>query len=205
MKVLDAAMRRSVALALLRAKCVKFGEFILASGQPSPYYIDIRQLQSFPDELWIVAEAMMWLSIPKNFDRFVAVPQGATPLASVVAVRSGIGMITARLEQKDHGTRNPFDGDYAEGMRVCILDDVVTSGSSNRRAIDLVTSNGMEVVAIWVVIDRQQGGLKLLREQGYDARAVLAVTELIGVYLEEDEITREQYDIVNHYVRERAA
>ena len=199
MGAFDSSAKRSVALALLRANCIKFDNFTIASGQESPYYVDIRQLQSYPEELMLVAESMMLAIGQKDFDRFVAIPQGVTPTATVVSVMSGIGMITSRKEKKDHGTKKPFDGDYKKGMKLCILDDVITSGKSIQEVINLIIENCMSISAIWVVVNRQQNGLKKLQDQGYNAHALLTISELFDIYLEEGKITQTQHDIVRSY------
>jgi len=201
MNELDMTGRQAIAMALHAAGCMRFGDFTLASGQKSPYYLDLRRLQSFPDELWTVSGVMMQACMESDPDRLIAIPHGATPLTSVVAVRSGIGMITARMEPKDHGIREPFDGDYAEDMRVCIIDDLITTGGSKKKALNLALEARLKVVGIWVVVDREQGGLRELWSDHYNAGALLTVTDLIDVYRKAGVISNEQYDIVSNYVQ----
>ena len=197
--------KRDIALALFGAKCVLFGDFTLASGQRSRYYLDLRRLQSFPLYLETVAMGLAVASEGLEIDRFSGIPEAAGPMATALSLRVGIGTITLRKEQKDHGAGGQIMGYYEKGMRVCAVDDVITTGASKLKTIEPFTEAGLEIVRFQVVVDRQQGGLAQVAEAGYEADALLTVSEAMEVYRENDLISPDQYKIVADYLEQEAA
>ena len=148
--VLDASTA-ALAEGLLRAGCVRFGEFTLKSGLKSPIYLDLRQLVSHPDLLAQVASAYIPLLRNLHYHRLAALPYAALPIATAVSLKTGDPMIYPRKETKDYGTRAEIEGEYHAGERVVIIDDLATTGSSKFEAIEKLTGSGMVVEDIVVL------------------------------------------------------
>ena len=127
---LTAPQKNEVALALSRAHCVTLGDYRLECGKRSPVYVNLRPLQSSPLELLRVAHVFAEVTRKYEPDRYVAIPHGATPLTTAISLCTGIGMLTARPERKEHGIDSLFDGNFTAGMKVIIIDDVITTGGS---------------------------------------------------------------------------
>ena len=178
---------------------VKFGRFKLTSGIESPFYIDVRRLFSYPElARRVVSELISKISLDA-FDMLVGVESAGIPLAAYMACLTGKPLGYVRKESKKHGTGNIVEGDVA-GKRVAIIDDVVTTGGSLVKAIDnLLSVNAKPVMAI-VIVDREQGGRKLLKSRGVELYALLTASEIFTRLYEAGLISREVYDEVLNYL-----
>ncbi|NMC11797.1 MAG: orotidine-5'-phosphate decarboxylase, partial [Chloroflexi bacterium] len=143
----------SLASSLLESGCVKFGQFTLKSGLISPIYIDLRLLVGYPEMLAKVAEAYLSILKTLTFQRLAALPYAALPIATVISLQSGWPMIYPRKEIKEYGTRAEIEGAYLPGDRVVVIDDLATTGGSKFEAIEKLTSAGILVSDVVVLID----------------------------------------------------
>ncbi len=167
---------------LLKAGCVKFGDFTLKSGLKSPIYIDLRQIISFPKILKQVGSA--YLPILKNlkFQRIAGLPYAAIPIATTISIQGGYPMIYPRKEVKDYGTKAEIEGEYHAGETVVIIDDLATTGGSKFEAIEKLIAAGLIVKDVVVLIDRQSGAREALELAGYHLHAALTITELLDYW-----------------------
>ena len=141
------------------------GQFTLASGRTSSYYLDCRRTTCHPEGAWLVARAVLD-TIARAGIRAEAVgglTLGADPIAaSVAAVSHHMGRplpaFIVRKASKDHGTRRRIEGTPVGGKRVVVVDDVVTTAESTLEAIRAVREDGGEVSAAICLVDREEGG-----------------------------------------------
>jgi len=168
-----------LALALLDAGCVKFGDFELKSGDRSPIYFDLRLLTGHPELLSQVADAFAPILEHLTFDRLAAVPYAGLPIATAIALRLGRPLIYPRKEAKEYGTGATVEGGFNPGETVVLIDDLVTSAGSKVEAVDKLTAVGLKLRDVVVLIDREAGGHKALAEVGLELHSVFTFSELI--------------------------
>ncbi|GAB6947192.1 orotate phosphoribosyltransferase [Vulcanisaeta sp. JCM 16161] len=194
-----------LAISLYRIGAIKFGRFKLTSGIESPFYIDLRLVITHPDIYRQLVKSMAGLLSSFNIDVVAGIETAGIPWASMVAYELGKGMIYVRKEAKEHGTARLIEGDLRQGMRVAVIDDVVTTGGSIIRAIRAVRSHGGDVVVAAAFIDREQGGLDAIRREGVNAAALLRITEVINALVKNGLISDElRNSIINYLVSTRA-
>ena len=179
--------------ALLEAGCIKFGDFTLKSGLKSPIYIDLRQIISYPRLVEQIGAAYLPILRGLQFDRVAGLPYAAIPIATAVSLQGGYPMIYPRKEAKAYGTKAEIEGEYRAGENIVVVDDLATTGGSKFEAIEKLTSAGLKVKDVIVLIDRQSGAKEALAEAGYELHAVLTITQLLDYWektgkVEEDKI-----------------
>ena len=170
---------------LLLERSVRHGDFVLASGQRSSYYIDCRLTTMSAEGLVLIGrmgvaaiKAAGWLP-----EAVGGLTMGADPVAYAIAAASHdadhpIDAFSVRKEPKAHGTGQQIEGNFRSGAPVVIVEDVITSGGSARRAIEAVQEAGGQVLGVLAVVDREQGGREALEGEGWKVVALTTSREL---------------------------
>ena len=178
---------RAALAALLRERSLTFGDFTLASGARSTYYIDARRTtmsaegQALIGPLGLAAiRGAGWT--PRAVGGLTL---GADPIAYAMARASvdappRVDAFSVRKESKEHGTRRRIEGNFTPGTPVVVVEDVITSGGSTLKAIEAVRAEGGEVQGVLALVDRLQGGRKAIEATGTPV-VVLATTIDLGV------------------------
>jgi uridine monophosphate synthetase len=169
---------RGLAVDLHASGCVRFGEFTLRSGVVSPIYVDLRRVSGRPGLLRRVAASYGSVLESLSYDHVGAVPYGALPLATAVALERSKSLVWPRRESKEHGTGARVEGEWRAGDRVALVDDVVTSGISAIEAARLLRDAGLIVEDLVVLIERDSGARATLAAEGITMHAI---TTLEGV------------------------
>jgi uridine monophosphate synthetase len=184
----------SLADNLLSAGCIKFGSFTLKSGLISPIYIDLRQIISYPKLLSQVAESYQLLITNLQFTRIAGLPYAAIPIATAISLQGNYPMIYPRKEAKTYGTKADIEGEYHQGETVLIIDDLATTGGSKFEAIEKLTSAGLIVKDVVVLIDRQSGAKESLHQAGFNLHAVLTINELLDYWESTNKIDKDKIE-----------
>lgn len=180
---LDAAKLRSPLLDLMCQGAYQEGDFVLTSGQRSPYYINGKLVTLHPQGSLMMGRLML-AAIGPEVAGVAGLTLGADPMVTTVSL---VGMyegrslfpLIIRKEAKGHGTRAYIEGvTLPPGSVVTVLEDVVTTGQSALKAVDRLKDAGYEVDQILALVDRQQGGAELYAEQGLAFQALFTISDI---------------------------
>ncbi|MFC6787543.1 orotate phosphoribosyltransferase [Halobaculum halobium] len=172
----DAVTDAELIAALRDAEAVLFGEFELAHGGTSDYYVDKYRFETDPTCLGLVAEAYA----ERVGDATLAgVALGAVPLVAATAVETGSPYVIVRKAAKEYGTGNRIEGTLDEGEEVVVLEDIATTGQSALDAVEALREAGATVNRVLVVVDREEGAAELIADHGVELESLLTATRLL--------------------------
>jgi len=194
--------QKTLADALLEAGCIKFGEFTLKSGLKSPIYIDLRRIITYPKLLEQIGAAYLPLLKKLKFDRIAGLPYAAIPIATAISLAGNYPMIYPRKEAKSYGTKAEIEGEYHAGETVVIIDDLATTGGSKFEAIEKLTSAGLVVKDVVVLVDRQSGAKESLAQVGYSMHAVLTIGQLLEYWEENGKVEKDKIEETRKFLSE---
>lgn len=187
--------KRDVALSLHKYGILQFGEFTLKSGLKSPFYIDMRIVQSFPEALHSITAiyAELLKNLPQDI-KLAGIPEAGIPLATAVGYETHRPLIQPRAKVKEHGKGKLIEGDWKPGDKVAIIDDLVAKGDSKIESIERFKECDLQVVGFYLLLDRQMGGKEIVEKAGYTIEAAMTITEALDILLEAGKLSRERYD-----------
>lgn len=193
-------MNKEIALSLHEIGAIKFGEFKLKSGIMSPIYIDLRIIISYPKVLKLISQAMIEVSKNLKFDVIAGIPYTALPIATAMSVSEDWPMVYARKEVKDYGTKKKIEGVFNEGNTALIIDDLITTGGSKFETIEPFEASNLKITDFIVLVDREQGGGRLLEEKGYKLHSIIGINELLDILKEENKIEEDNYQKAKNFI-----
>jgi orotate phosphoribosyltransferase len=172
----DAEFRESlVAAAYLE------GDFVLRSGKRSRYYLDKYRFETRPDllaALGVRIAATVREHEPEAV-RLAAPVLGGVVLAASASLVSGLPFVMVRDAAKEYGTANRIEGPFEPGERVCLVEDIVTSGGALLEALAAVREAGLVVRTAVCVVDREEGGADALARQAVRLRPLFRAGALL--------------------------
>ncbi len=167
---------------LKECEAIKFGDFTLASGKKSKYYIDIKKASASPKILKKMAleisEKIKQHSIEADYIGCVAL--GGVPIAVAVSLETELPLIIIRKEAKEYGTKGQIVGDFRKNSTVLMIEDVATTGGSVLKAIKLLRDEGLVIRHVIVVVDREEGAHAALAGEGIELIPIVRIGELIS-------------------------
>jgi orotate phosphoribosyltransferase len=161
---------------------IKFGDFTLASGKKSSYYVDLRLVPSYPHQFRTMIKYLQ-NNIAENiglnsFDSLVSVPTGGLIIASALAIETVKPLIYVRSKPKDYGTSKSVEGQIHEGMKVVMIDDVATTGGSVVNAIKSLKEANIAIEDAYVIVDRIEGADEALKELGVRLHSITNIIQI---------------------------
>ncbi len=184
----DAMTERQRLIKLLSERSVKTGRFTLASGKVSDLYIDARITTMSPEGLALIGPLGIetFKTAGWKLDSIGGLTLGADPIAYAISYTSSITppllrAFTIRKEAKTHGTGKLIEGAFQHGDRVVVVEDVITTGQSALKAIDTVKAAGGEIVGVFALVDREEGGREAIEEAGYEVISVTQRRDLMSL------------------------
>ena len=163
----------------LRDVALLRGEFTLRSGRKSNYYFDKYRFETSPELLKGVARELAAM-LPKGVQRLAGAELGGVPLATAVALETGLPFVIVRKESKGYGTEKRIEGEMAPGEHVVLIEDVATTAGAALKAVQALRDAGAGTVSVLLVLDRQEGAAESFGEAGVPFRA-LFTSESLGI------------------------
>ena len=191
---------------LHKNEIIKFGDFKLASGKKSSYYVDLRLVPSYPQEFrkmikYLEKEIGEEIGLDK-FDSIVSVPTGGLVIASALAIETVKPLIYVRSKPKDYGTLKMIEGKIHQGMTVLMIDDVATTGGSVVNAIKSLKNAKISVTDAYVMVNRMEGANKALEELGVKLHSILDILKISNALHEQGIIDKDTLTKVKNQVEE---
>ena len=171
--------------ALLVERSVRVGDFTLASGARSSYYVDARRTTMCSEGQFLVGK-LAWELVQRNAPQATHVgglTMGADPVAYAIAHRSWIegralDAFSVRKQAKEHGLGQRIEGGLPAGARCVVVEDSMTTGGSALQAIEAVRAGGATVVAALTIVDREEGAQAALAALGIPLLSLFTGREL---------------------------
>ena len=189
---------------LYKNNIIKFGNFTLASGKNSSYYVDLRLLASYPHQFRKMIKNLQNLIIEKtgldSFDSLVSIPTGGLIIASALAIETIKPLIYVRNKPKAHGTSKSIEGKTFSGMRVIMIDDVVTTGGSVLNGIKQLKDMGLTISDVYVVVNRLGGAKKAFDSVGVTLHQLTDIIEITKVLYQEKLVTDEILEKIKNQI-----
>jgi orotate phosphoribosyltransferase len=179
------ADQRGRLIHLLQRDSLRLGQFTLASGRSSHYYIDGRKVTLGAEGARLIGRGV--LGVLEAYRDVVAIgglTMGADPIvgaALALAPETGRGDLRGflvRKQAKGHGTGNLVEGPLERGSTVAVVDDVITTGGSSFQAVDAVEALGCKVAVVIAVLDRLEGAADGFAARGLPFRSLLTIRDL---------------------------
>ncbi len=165
----------------LRERAYLEGDFLLRSGKRSRFYLDKYRFSTQPDLLEAIAVRIATAVSDAEPDavRLAAPELGAVPLAAGASLASRLPYLIVRGQAKEYGTANRIEGQFEPGEKVCLVEDVVTTGGAAVEAIQALRESGLECRTVVCVVDREEGGADALARVGVRLRTIFRAAEIL--------------------------
>ncbi|MBI4420085.1 MAG: orotate phosphoribosyltransferase [Gemmatimonadetes bacterium] len=170
---------------LLLERSVRRGDFVLASGRRSAFYVDARRTTMSGEGLALIGALGLERLGARGWRPQVigGLTLGADPVAYAVALAArsqglALDAFAVRKQAKTHGATRRIEGCFTAGAAVVVAEDVITTGASAREAIAAVEAEGGKVLGVLAIVDRHEGGREALERAGYAVEALFTAADL---------------------------
>tara|TARA_Y100001949_G_scaffold9480_1_gene6994 strand:+ start:1157 stop:1765 length:609 start_codon:yes stop_codon:yes gene_type:complete len=197
---------KEFAIFLYKNDIIKFGNFTLASGKNSSYYIDLRLVPSYPHQFRKMIKNLQNLIIEKtgldDFDSLASVPTGGLLVTSALAIEVLKPLIYVRNKPKEYGTTKSIEGKTSAGMKVVMVDDVITTGTSVLNGIKQLQEAEISISDLYVIINRLEGADKILDEVGVQIHQLTDILEITNILFQEKLVNEEIFEKIKKQVNQ---
>lgn len=195
---------KEFAIFLHKKGIIKFGEFTLASGKKSSYYVDLRLVPSYPQEFRKMVKFLEnRITEDIGLDEFksiVSVPTGGLVIASALAIETVKPLIYVRSKPKNYGTSKSVEGKIQQGMNVVMIDDVATTGGSVVNAIKSLKEEKISIKDAYVIVNRMEGATEALAQLDVKLHSILDILEISQILFNENIIDGDILDKVKKQI-----
>ena len=179
--------------AILVDKSVCYGNFTLASGAQSDFYVDAKLTTSNPRAALLVGR-IGWRIVKEtatarsvHVDSIGGLTMGADWMALSIGIaahlensQAALRVFSVRKSAKEHGRLKRIEGNFSSGDSVVVVDDVITTGGSTIQAIDAIEEAGGRIAFVIALVDREEGGTGNIVRRGYAVAPIFTRADLIG-------------------------
>lgn len=178
---------RDELLKLILEKSYREGDFTLSSGLKSRFYIDLKPTILHPKGADLLGKLCVeWMQKEKlQFQGVGGLTLGADPIVMAVTLAAHAKNVylpatMIRKEPKKHGTSRFIEGveNFKKGDTFLVVEDVVTTGGSAQKAIEILSAEGYQPTTVFSLVDREAGGREIFEKQGIRFHALFTLTEL---------------------------
>lgn len=165
---------------LFRERALQFGDFTLASGKKSSYYVNSKKVLFHAEAITLLGDLLYDATKDLDFQAIGGLEVGAIPMAAAALTsfhRAGRHLegFFVRKQAKEHGSKERLEGQVRAGDRVVVIDDVLTTGGSVVQAIEVLEAAGAKVLRVVCICDRLQGAREALGK--YDFRPLFTIKD----------------------------
>lgn len=153
------------------------GTFVLRSGRTADRYFDKYRFESDPSLLAAIVEEMAPL-VPAGTDGLAGLELGGVPIATMLSARTGLPTFFVRKQAKKYGTEKTCEGGDIRGLRLLIVEDVVTTGGQILLSAQDLRAEGAVVSHALCVIDREAGGAERVGAEAIELHALFTMADL---------------------------
>ncbi len=180
------AERRLALISVIRERSYREGSFQLASGKESSYYFDLKETTLNQEGMTLIGSLAVDLMEEKGLNPLAVggMTLGADPVSVAIAFAAAdrgkeLESFIVRKEPKGHGTEQWIEGakSYPKGAKVLMIEDVVTTGGSGIKSVKIVQNAGFEVLGLFTVVDRLEGGQDACKEAGIPLFSLCALDD----------------------------
>src|SRR6201991_237895 len=173
---------------ILRTRSFGRGEITLESGRKSDFYFNLKPTMLDPEGAALLAELSFDALKDDKIDYIGGLEMGAVPIAGAIAQLSWlknhpIAAFFVRKKPKEHGARLAVEGlakgETLQGKRIVIVEDVTTTGGSAIKAVDAVRDAGGVIVAVFTMVDREEGATEAFAQAGLPFRSLYTAGEFL--------------------------
>ena len=203
-------LKKAFASKLLKIKAIKLqpnNPFTWASGWKSPFYCDNRKTLSYPDLRNYVKLELVHAILDRfpEVEAIAGVATGAIPQGALVADALNLPFVYVRSKPKDHGLENLIEGELKPGMKVVVVEDLISTGGSSLKAVEAIRKDGSEVIGM---VASYTYGFPVARE-AFEQAGVELVTltdyeHVVAEALETGYIAEEDVELLNEWRRDPA-
>ena len=201
------AVKVEICKILNKIGAMQFGTFKLTSGKISPYYIDLRIVPSFPDAFQEICNFYVNFIKKevglKNFERVAGIPVAGIPFASIVAYNLQKPFLYIRKGARLHGRQRRIEGILSPGDRILLIDDLITTGLSLKKAAKAITAEGGVVTYAVALLDREEGGREKLKDTGIKLHTLINMSEIANKLCETGAIDEEQLKTILKQIKKK--
>ena len=156
-------MGKSLLSKKIQETCLLKGNFLLRSGQTSKEYFDKYRLEAQPSLLDEISSLMCEL-IPEDTELLAGLEMGGLPLVTALSLKTQIPCRFVRKQAKKYGTKEICEGGSIKGKRLCLIEDVVTTGGQILLSTKELRQRGGLIHTVLCVIHRGESSLELEKE-----------------------------------------
>lgn len=177
-------MNKELGNKLQECGAIKFGDFTLASGIESKYYIDVKKAVTRPKILEIIAGHIIDTinNADIQADYIACIELGAVPIGTIISVVTGLPLLIIRKAEKDHGLKSRIVGDHEKKKIALLVEDVTTTGGSVISAVKVMRNEDLIVRYVISIVDRDEGAEEALKKEGLRLISLVKAKTLLEDY-----------------------